>query len=88
MWELTGSLSAATLAGMLLTFDTGFTVINRYILLDPIMIFFISVSFYTMVRFRKLANQSFSRAWWRSKPPSALLLLEPPPFSGGWWPLV
>ena len=65
VWELTGSLSAATLAGMLLTFDTAFTVINRYILLDPIMIFFISISFYTMVRFRKLADQSFSGAWWR-----------------------
>ena len=50
---------------MLLTFDTAFTVINRYILLDPIMIFFISSSFYTMVRFRKLTNQSFSGAWWR-----------------------
>jgi dolichyl-phosphate-mannose-protein mannosyltransferase len=64
-WEMTGSLSAATLAGMLLLFDTGFAVINRYILLDPIMIFFISFSFYSMVRFRNLADKSFSSDWWR-----------------------
>ena len=65
VWELTSSLSAASLACMLLTFDTAFTVINRYILLDPIMIFFISASFYAMVRFRNLAEQSFSAKWWR-----------------------
>ena len=67
VWELTSSLSAASLACMLLTFDTAFTVINRYILLDPIMIFFISASFYAMVRFRNLAEQSFSAKWWRSE---------------------
>ena len=65
VWELTSNLSAASLACMLLTFDTAFTVINRYILLDPIMIFFISASFYAMVRFRNLAEQSFSAKWWR-----------------------
>ena len=65
VWEMTSSLSAATLAGMLLLFDTGFACITRYILLDPIMIFFISASFYSMVRFRKLARESFSRQWWR-----------------------
>ena len=44
-WELTGSLSAATIGSVMLIFDTGFTVINRYILLDPLMLFFMSFSF-------------------------------------------
>ena len=64
VWEMTASLSAATLAAMLLLLDNGFTVINRFILLDPIMIFFISSSFYSMVKFRKLEHHSFTAAWW------------------------
>ena len=64
VWELTSSLSAATLAGLLLLFDTGFTVISRHILLDPLMIFFISAAFYSLVKFQKLSDHSFTSSWW------------------------
>merc|ERR1711892_386575 len=64
VWEMTdGSLSAATLAALFLVFDNGMAVINRYILLDPLMIFFISSSVYAMVKFRKCSN-TFSNQWW------------------------
>merc|ERR1719320_643266 len=63
-WELTGSLTAATIGSLMLIFDTGFTVINRYILLDPLLIFFMSASFLSMVKFRTLHSSPFSMQWW------------------------
>ena len=54
MWTLTRSLSAAVLGSSLLVFDGGFAVINRYILLDPLLIFFMSASVMFHVMFRAL----------------------------------
>ena len=65
IWSLTRSLSAASMSAMLLIFDGGFATINRHILLDPLLIFFMAAAVLTNVRFRSLsAAQSFSAEWW------------------------
>lgn len=38
--------------------------LNQYILLDPILLFFISGATYTMAKFRTLSDRPFSPAWW------------------------
>lgn len=64
VWDLTRSLSASILAASLLLFDIGMLVLNRYILLDPILLFFIAASVAAMCRFRTLENEPFSTRWW------------------------
>lgn len=44
--------------------DIGMLILNQYILLDPILLFFISGSTYFMVKFRNLSDQPFSKRWW------------------------
>ncbi len=38
--------------------------LNQYILLDPILLFFISGATYTMSRFRNLNSRPFEVEWW------------------------
>jgi len=38
--------------------------LNQYILLDPILLFFISGSTYGMVKFRTYHDRPFSTEWW------------------------
>ena len=38
--------------------------INRFILLDPILLFFISGAIYTSAKFHNLRDQAFSMSWW------------------------
>lgn len=64
VWDLTHSLTASGLAAALLVLDIGMLVLNRYILLDPILLFFISGAAYAMVHFRTLVNQPFTNQWW------------------------
>ena len=65
IWTLTRSLSAASMSALLLIFDGGFATINRHILLDPLLIFFMAASVLTNVKFRSLApDRSFSMEWW------------------------
>jgi len=64
VWEFTHSLTASGLAATLLVFDIGLMTLNRYILLDPILLFFISGSVFTMAEFRSVASHPFTRAWW------------------------
>ena len=64
VWEMTGSLSAASLGSMMLLFDTGLAALSRFILLDQPMLLSMALSLYTMVRFRKLESEAFSPAWW------------------------
>jgi len=64
VWEMTFSLPAATFAGLLILLDTGFLTLNRYILLDPPLLFFISASVYTMVKFHNQRHWAFSFTWW------------------------
>merc|ERR1712214_177900 len=64
VWQFTSSLTASTLAGLILLFDIGVITLNRYILLDPILLFFISGAVWTMSQFRSLHSRPFSKPWW------------------------
>lgn len=64
VWELTQSLTASAFAGLLALFDVGMLILNQYILLDPILLFFISGSTYSMVKFRSYHQRPFSVVWW------------------------
>ena len=65
VWTLTESLAASTLASSFLIFDTGMAVLNRYILLDPLLIFFMSAAILADIKFRSLPlSSSFSKEWW------------------------
>ena len=63
VWNFTHSITASFLTGWLLVFDIGVIILNRYILLDPILLFFISGSFFSMSQFRTVKTQ-FSVSWW------------------------
>jgi len=63
VWNFTSSLTASFLAAWLLIFDIGVLVLNRYILLDPILLFFISGSFFAMSQFRTI-KEPFTPSWW------------------------
>uniref|UniRef100_A0A8C4NC73 Protein O-mannosyl-transferase 2 n=1 Tax=Eptatretus burgeri TaxID=7764 RepID=A0A8C4NC73_EPTBU len=62
--ELTHSLPAALLVAALLIFDTGLLTLSQYILLDPILLFFIMTAMYSMARFQQCHNSPFSQCWW------------------------
>jgi len=64
VWEMTSSLNASFIAGSLILFDVGLLTLNRYILLDPILLFFISGATYGMAKFRSLSDRPFSYSWW------------------------
>ena len=61
VWEMTQSLTASSIAGALMLFDVGVLILNRYILLDPILLFFISAATYAMVKFRNYSHKPFSQ---------------------------
>ena len=63
VWNFTHSITAAFLAGWFLIFDIGILILNRYILLDPILLFFISGSFFSMSQFRTI-QEPFTTPWW------------------------
>ncbi|XP_018085850.1 protein O-mannosyl-transferase 2 isoform X2 [Xenopus laevis] len=62
--ELSQSLSAALLAAALIIFDTGCITLSQYILLDPILMFFILGALLGMVKFCSCADRPFSSVWW------------------------
>ncbi|EHB04791.1 Protein O-mannosyl-transferase 2 [Heterocephalus glaber] len=62
--DLSNSLPAALLTAALLTFDTGCLTLSQYILLDPILMFFIMAAMLSMVKYRSCANRPFSAPWW------------------------
>ncbi|XP_040333769.1 protein O-mannosyl-transferase 2 isoform X2 [Herpailurus yagouaroundi] len=62
--ELSNSLPAALLTAALLTFDTGCLTLSQYILLDPILMFFIMAAMLSMVKYNSCANRPFSAPWW------------------------
>ena len=65
VWKLTLSLTAASLAASFLMFDNGLATLSRFILLDPILMFFISGAVFTMTGFRAVFDQPFSKVWWQ-----------------------
>ncbi|XP_013867916.1 protein O-mannosyl-transferase 2 [Austrofundulus limnaeus] len=60
--ELSQSHTAALITATLLIFDTGCITISQYILLDPILMFFIMGAFLSMVKFNQ--QRVFSAPWW------------------------
>nr|XP_055217045.1 protein O-mannosyl-transferase 2 isoform X3 [Gorilla gorilla gorilla] len=54
--DLSKSLSAALLTAALLTFDTGCLTLSQYILLDPILMFFIMAAMLSMVKYNSCAD--------------------------------
>ncbi|XP_032261560.1 protein O-mannosyl-transferase 2 isoform X2 [Phoca vitulina] len=62
--ELSKSLPAALLTAALLTFDTGCLTLSQYILLDPILMFFIMAAMLSMVKYNSCADRPFSVPWW------------------------
>lgn len=64
--DLTGSVSAAFVAASYILFDVGMLTLNRYILLDPILLFFMSGAVWGMVKVTKLTetHASYSPKWW------------------------
>ena len=61
VWEMTQSVTASSIAGALMLFDVGVLILNRYILLDPILLFFISSATYSMAKFRNFSHKPFSQ---------------------------
>uniref|UniRef100_A0AAQ4P0H3 Protein O-mannosyl-transferase 2 n=1 Tax=Gasterosteus aculeatus aculeatus TaxID=481459 RepID=A0AAQ4P0H3_GASAC len=62
--ELSQSHTAALITATLLIFDTGCITISQYILLDPILLFFIMAAVLSMVKFDQQRYRPFSWYWW------------------------
>ncbi|KAL0819896.1 hypothetical protein ABMA28_007908 [Loxostege sticticalis] len=59
IWEMTKSLDSSFIGTMLLLCDVGFLTLNRYILLDPILLFFMSCSIYGAFKVRTLTEEGW-----------------------------
>ncbi|KZT71964.1 glycosyltransferase family 39 protein [Daedalea quercina L-15889] len=64
MKECGYSTIIAAFSASLVLFDNAHVAQGRLILLDAILIFFMSTTMYCYVRFRKLRYQEFSPEWW------------------------
>ncbi|XP_053139923.1 protein O-mannosyl-transferase 2 isoform X2 [Hemicordylus capensis] len=62
--ELSKSLPAAMLTAAILIFDTGCITLSQYILLDPILMFFLMGAVLSMVKYNSCSNRPFSAPWW------------------------
>ncbi|XP_074766120.1 protein O-mannosyl-transferase 2 isoform X2 [Athene noctua] len=62
--ELSKSLPAALLTAFILIFDTGCITLSQYILLDPILMFFLMGAVLSMVKSNSSADRPFSASWW------------------------
>ncbi|EDW30603.1 GL26758 [Drosophila persimilis] len=66
VYDLTRSHEAALLSAAYLIFDVGLLTLNQYILLDPILLFFMMGSVWGMVKISKAtaSGGSYSVRWW------------------------
>lgn len=64
--DMTGSTEAAFVSAAYIIFDVGMITLNQYILLDPILLFFMTGSVLGMVKITKTTRnqQSFTKRWW------------------------
>jgi dolichyl-phosphate-mannose-protein mannosyltransferase len=65
MWESGYSVPACLTAAGIVLFDNAHIGQTRLILLDATLIFFMSLSILSYVRFYKLRHMAFSRKWWK-----------------------
>ncbi|XP_036671591.3 protein O-mannosyl-transferase 2 [Drosophila suzukii] len=66
VYDLTRSHEAALLSAAYLVFDVGLLTLNQYILLDPILLFFMMASVWGMVKISKAtaSGGSYGLRWW------------------------
>lgn len=66
VYDLTRSLKAASIGAAYILFDVGMLTLNQYILLDPILLFFMTASVLGMVKISKHTENknSFTTKWW------------------------
>ncbi|XP_043217081.1 protein O-mannosyl-transferase 2-like [Amphibalanus amphitrite] len=64
VWELTHALPAATFAAAAILFDNGMVTLNQYILLDPILMFFIMGAAMGQSKFYNQRHNPFTVSWW------------------------
>uniref|UniRef100_A0A1B6CJ65 Protein O-mannosyl-transferase 2 n=2 Tax=Clastoptera arizonana TaxID=38151 RepID=A0A1B6CJ65_9HEMI len=64
VWEMTHCLQAASFSSLCVICDVGVLTLTQYILLDPILLFFVICSTMGMVKFQSCKNMSFSLRWW------------------------
>ncbi|XP_077123620.1 protein O-mannosyl-transferase 2 isoform X3 [Ranitomeya variabilis] len=62
--QLSRSVAVALLASLLVLLDTGCITLSQYILLDPILMFFIMAAVLSMVMFQSCSSRPFSAPWW------------------------
>ncbi|KIX01535.1 uncharacterized protein Z518_09261 [Rhinocladiella mackenziei CBS 650.93] len=65
MWESGYSLPACVLATGLVLFDNSHVGQTRLILLDATLVFFVSLSILSYIRFYKQRHGPFGRKWWK-----------------------
>ncbi|XP_063079994.1 protein O-mannosyl-transferase 2-like [Engraulis encrasicolus] len=61
--EVSGSTSAALITAALLIFDTGYITLSQYILLDPILMFFIMAAVFCTIKFYSYTHRPFTTPW-------------------------
>ncbi|XP_011305386.1 protein O-mannosyl-transferase 2 [Fopius arisanus] len=64
VWDLTKSTRASVLSAMFILLDIGLLTLNRYILLDPILLCFMMCATWGMARIGAHRDQAFTRSWW------------------------
>lgn len=66
VYDLTGSSQAAVMAAAYLLFDVGMLTLNQYILLDPLLLCFMTASVWGMVKVSVTTRdaRTFGVAWW------------------------
>ncbi|KAF7990795.1 hypothetical protein HCN44_000600 [Aphidius gifuensis] len=64
VWDLTLSIRASTLSAIFVLFDSGMLTLNRYILLDPILLCFMMCSTWGMTRIGNYKDKEFTPIWW------------------------
>ncbi|XP_012156645.1 protein O-mannosyl-transferase 2 [Ceratitis capitata] len=66
VYEMTHSCEAAVISTLYLLFDVGLLTLNQYILLDPILLFFMTASIWGMTKSSSLTStgSSYTFRWW------------------------
>ncbi|KAI5740934.1 hypothetical protein M8J76_008607 [Diaphorina citri] len=64
VWEMTRSLQASFFTAVLLICDVGTITLTQYILLDPILLFFMMGAIYGSAKFQSYSHRAFSPVWW------------------------
>ncbi|XP_015113145.1 protein O-mannosyl-transferase 2 [Diachasma alloeum] len=64
VWDLTKSTRASVLSAMFILLDVGLLTLNRYILLDPILLCFMMCATWGMARVGAHRDRAFTRPWW------------------------